>query len=538
MAAEVKHLGCTKPALLYDNGALGLSTKADIANDMKFAISVQTSETATDLTPALQQIRKAGATCIVEASDALGAVGSMIATMANTGYKVPVLGDSGVTLASFVATAGAAPLKAVPVYGSDVFNPDTSYFKTLFAGYASKYGAAPPVEEIASTWDSVQLLAAALKADGGKGGATLASALQNTSGKGIASLIGYQSATPSFSATSHDWVPTSADKMFRVTAGAGQHHRAHAHRNRRLRGANASLSSSASRHMGTIISILVDALAFGGVYALLAMGFSVILRSSRVAQFGAGYVALVGGLVMAQLTPGLPGWLSLIIALPVGAVLGVVLFFAIAKVGAFFGASETSLSIAALAFGLLIGSIIDKATSAAVQTAPLFVKGYVTISGAAIEWNSFFTIGASFVILIAAYFLVGRTMLGKAMTAVCRAPSVAAASGLRIDWIICASWMIGTALMTYAGAVLTPMSPISSDSVLALALKGFAGAIIGGVDRPAHAAAGALLLALADTLFVRYVSGGLEDLFVFGLVFVLLALRPGGLFGSRQVRYA
>ncbi len=290
--------------------------------------------------------------------------------------------------------------------------------------------------------------------------------------------------------------------------------------------------------MGTLASIVVDALAFGGVYALLAAGFSVILRASRVAQFGAGYVALVGALAISHLTPGLPEWLSLILTLPIGALLGIALFFVIAKIGAFFGVSETSLSIAALALGLLIGSIIDKATASAVQTAPLFVGGYVKIGGQAIEWNQFFTIGAAFVVLVAAYVLVGRTMLGKAMTAVCRAPSVAAASGLRIDWIVCASWMIGTALMAYAGAVLTPMSPISSDSVLDLALKGFAGAIIGGVDRPAHAAAGALILALADTLFVRYVSGGLEDVFVFGLVFALLTLRPGGLFGTEQVRYA
>jgi branched-chain amino acid transport system permease protein len=290
--------------------------------------------------------------------------------------------------------------------------------------------------------------------------------------------------------------------------------------------------------MGTLISILVDALAFGGVYALIAAGFSVILRASRVAQFGAGYVALVGALAISQLTPGLPEWLSLILTLPIGALVGIVLFFAIAKVGALFGASETSLSIAALALGLLMGSIIAKATGSAIQTAPLFVGGYTTIGGATIEWNQLFTIGAAFVVLAGAYFLVGRTMLGKAMTAVCRAPEVARASGIRMDVVVCASWMIGTALMVYAGAVLTPMSPISSDSVLALALKGFAGAIVGGVDRPAHAAAGALILALADTLFVRYVSGGLEDLFVFGLVFVLLTLRPGGLFGSEQVRYA
>jgi branched-chain amino acid transport system substrate-binding protein len=221
MAAEVKHLGCTKPALLYDNGALGLSTKADMAPYMKWTVAVQTSVSATDLTPALQTIRAAGATCIVEASDALGAVGSMIATMANTGYKVPVLGDSGVTLASFVATAGAAPLKSVPVYGTDVFNPDTSYFKNLYAGYVKQYGAVPPVEEIATTWDSVMILTAALKADGMKSGAPLASALQNVSGTGLTSLIGYGGTTPAFSTTSHDWVPSSSDKLFRVTAGPG-----------------------------------------------------------------------------------------------------------------------------------------------------------------------------------------------------------------------------------------------------------------------------------------------------------------------------
>src|ERR1700722_20037249 len=124
--------------------------------------------------------------------------------------------------------------------------------------------------------------------------------------------------------------------------------------------------------MGTILNFPVYALAFGGVYALLAMGFSVILRSSRVAQFGAGYVALVGGLAIAHLTPGLPEWLSLVLTLLIGAVLGIGLFVALAKLGAFFGASETSLSIAALALGLLIGSIIDKATSSAIQTAPLF----------------------------------------------------------------------------------------------------------------------------------------------------------------------
>jgi branched-chain amino acid transport system substrate-binding protein len=220
MAALAKHLGCTKPALLYDNGALGLSTQSDIAKDIPhFTVSVESSATATDLTPELQKIRQAGAQCIIEGSDDLGGVGSMVATMANTGYKVPIMGDSALTLAPFVATAGAA-VNTVPVYGTDVFNPDSSFFKHLYAGYVKQYGTVPPGEEIGTTWDSVQILATALKADGGKGGSALASALQNVSGSSLTSLIGHGGATPSFSATSHDWVPPAQDRMYRVLPGS------------------------------------------------------------------------------------------------------------------------------------------------------------------------------------------------------------------------------------------------------------------------------------------------------------------------------
>lgn len=220
MAAMAKHLNCAKPALLYDNGALGLSTKADIAKYIPhFVASVEINGTATDLTPALQQIRQAGAECIIEGTDDLGGLGGMVQTMANTGYKVPLLGDSGVTLAPFAATAGKS-LKAVPVYGTSVFDPEGSVFKTLFAEYEKQYGTALPGEESGTTWDSVQVVAAALKADGGKSGAALASAIQNVNGEQVEAIVGQGGHAPSFSATNHNWVPTPEDQLYRVLPGA------------------------------------------------------------------------------------------------------------------------------------------------------------------------------------------------------------------------------------------------------------------------------------------------------------------------------
>jgi branched-chain amino acid transport system substrate-binding protein len=217
MASEAKELGCTKPALIYDNGTLGLSTKSDIAKDIPhFVTSQQFSGTATDLTPTLQAVKSAGAQCIIEATDDLGALGSMVATMANTNYTVPVLGDSGTSSSTFVQAAGAS-LKKVPVYSTDSFDPTGSAFKQQFAGYKAEFGAAaPPVEETGAMWDAVHLIAIALKSDGGKGGSALNTALNGVGGSAYTGIGG---AAPGFSSSNHEWTTTATDRLYRVLPG-------------------------------------------------------------------------------------------------------------------------------------------------------------------------------------------------------------------------------------------------------------------------------------------------------------------------------
>jgi branched-subunit amino acid ABC-type transport system permease component len=132
------------------------------------------------------------------------------------------------------------------------------------------------------------------------------------------------------------------------------------------------------------------------------------------------------------------------------------------------------------------------------------------------------------IIVLLVCLVISRTMLGKAMTAVAKSPDIAAVSGLQVSQIVILGWVIAGGTMAVAGGLLSLISPVSSASAIPLAINGFAGSVIGGVDNPGRAALGAIGLSLLDTVFTRYVSPAYSDIFVFSVLFVVLAIRPGG----------
>ena len=290
--------------------------------------------------------------------------------------------------------------------------------------------------------------------------------------------------------------------------------------------------------MSSLIAILIDALAFGSVYALVAVGFSIVLRASRVAQFGAGYVGLLGAVMFGDVFSGLPSWIGLVLCAIVGAALGVGFYLVVVVVGRRLGASDVQLSLACLAAGLLIGAIVDWSHDGGFFSAGAFVGGYFTIGSDAVLWNEVAIAAIGLAILGLLCVIVTRTMLGKAMTAAAKAPDVADVSGLQTTRVVMAAWVLAGIVLMLAGALFGGLAPVSSTSAFPLAIRGFAGAVVGGVDSPAGAALGALLLSVLDVLFIRYVNASYDDMFIFGLLFVLLAIRPSGLRRGAALRLA
>ncbi len=290
--------------------------------------------------------------------------------------------------------------------------------------------------------------------------------------------------------------------------------------------------------MSSLIAILIDALAFGAVYALVAVGFSIVLRASRVAQFGAGYVGLLGAVLFGDVFSAVPMWIGLLLCVLCAAALGLAFYVVIVVVGRRLGASDVQLSLACLAAGLLIGAIVDWTHSGGFFSARPFVRGYFTIGAEAVLYNEVVTAGIGLAILAVVCVIVSRTMLGKAMTAAAKAPDVADVSGLQTSRVVMVAWILAGIVVMLAGALFGALAPVSSNSAFPLAIKGFAGAVVGGVDSPGGAALGALLLSVLDVMFIRYVNASYDDMFIFALLFVLLAIRPAGLRRGAAVRLA
>ena len=209
--------GCERPALMGDTAVTGRDYMAAARTEYKksFVTEQPFAADATDLSPELAKIRAANADCILLGTLNLGAVGGMVKKMAESGYDIPVIGDSALTLNVFTGAAGADSLAKVPVYGTSIANVDSSAFKTTFAPFARKYGGLPKGEITPAAWDAVHVIAHALGETSGKGGAALEGALQGSSGSKIQTLTGLDASTNGFSASRHDWVPPQASRLLR-----------------------------------------------------------------------------------------------------------------------------------------------------------------------------------------------------------------------------------------------------------------------------------------------------------------------------------
>ncbi|MBK0112517.1 MULTISPECIES: branched-chain amino acid ABC transporter permease [unclassified Delftia] len=304
--------------------------------------------------------------------------------------------------------------------------------------------------------------------------------------------------------------------------------------------------------MDILLQQVINGLVLGSMYALIALGYTMVYGIIQLINFAHGEVLMVGALtswscigLMQEAMPGAPGWLILLLATVIACVVAAALNFVIEKVAYRRLRSSPRLAplITAIGVSLLLQTlamIIWKPNYKAYPT--LLPSTPFEIGTAVITPTQILVLVVTAIALASLTYLVNYTKLGRAMRATAENPRVAALMGVKPDLVISATFIIGAVLAAIAGIMYASNYGTAHHTMGFLpGLKAFTAAVFGGIGNLAGAVVGAMLLGLIESIGSGYIgdlTGGVlgshyTDIFAFIVLIIILTLRPSGLLGER-----
>lgn len=310
--------------------------------------------------------------------------------------------------------------------------------------------------------------------------------------------------------------------------------------------------------MMSFVSYLVNGLSLGSIYALIALGYTMVYGIAKMLNFAHGDIIMVGGYaaLITMATTWCPVWLAIVIAVVVCTVLGVVIEKVAYK--PLRGAPPLAVLITAIGVSYLLQNIALLTQTATPKTftsiaagappfllvfegkAPLFftaaadspygnLKPVLTIS-----METFLAIVVSIVIMVLLTLFINKTKAGKAMLACSEDKGAAQLMGINVNGTITLTFAIGSALAAVAAVLMCSTYPqITPYTGSMPGIKAFVAAVFGGIGSIPGAMIGGVLLGVIEQLSKAYISSQLSDAIVFLVLIIVLVVRPTGILGRK-----
>ena len=289
--------------------------------------------------------------------------------------------------------------------------------------------------------------------------------------------------------------------------------------------------------MTLFLSYLINGISLGSVYAIIALGYTMVYGIAKMLNFAHGDVIMIGAYISFCATQywGLPPILSVLIAMIVCTVLGVTiegLAYKPLRQAASLAVLITAIGMSYLLqnIALLIWGSNPKSFPSLISIGSLsFFDGKLLISGEMIV-----TVLANIIIMIALTLFTNKTKIGKAMRGVSEDKGAAELMGINVNATISITFAIGSALAAIAGVLLCSAYPTLQPTTGSMpGIKAFTAAVFGGIGSIPGAMIGGVLLGVIEILGKAYVPTELGDAFVFAVLIVVLLVKPTGLLGKQ-----
>lgn len=297
------------------------------------------------------------------------------------------------------------------------------------------------------------------------------------------------------------------------------------------------LQGEGSLGMSQLLEQLFNGFQLGFVYALIALGYTMVYGIIRLINFAHGDVFMVGAYigVFGFTLWGLPWPVAILVAMAACAVLGVTIERLAYRPLRHKGAQPIAALITAIGVSLFLEYFCSLkfvfGPDYRVVRLPFEVQRW-SLGGASITNVQLLIVGVVIVLILALQYLIQRTKVGKAMRAVAQDPDAARLMGINVDRVIAYTFAIGSALAAAAGVLFVFAYPqLRPFMGIMPGLKAFTAAVLGGIGSIPGAVLGALIMGQAEVLTAAYITTDFKDAVAFAILILVLLVRPAGLLG-------
>src|SRR5262247_2937299 len=290
--------------------------------------------------------------------------------------------------------------------------------------------------------------------------------------------------------------------------------------------------------MADFLQLLVAGLATGGIYALVAIGFTLLWQTSQTINFAQGEFVMVPAFFMlaAMRVLDMPFWGAVVFGIALSTI---VLGMAFKKllVDPMLRHGVLPLAIATMALALFLKESVKDFYGAEAQPfPPLAAATHVTVLGAAISVQSLVVVALAVAAIVGLQLFLARTRTGRQMQATAQNPTVARILGIPVERMILYTFLINAGLAAMASLLISPIYLAKFSNGETLGLIAFVAAIVGGFNQVRGAIAGGLLIGVLDNLAAAYVSTAYRQAVPLCLLVLIILFRPQGLLGRKEER--